>query len=149
MCTQQPAGRSRQRVISYSSLGRIPPTAVSSATTTTTSVRLRTHPYVQAVTSSTLNCFCWRRVAYRMHEGIAALTLWHHCAHSLLGMACDRTELAAEVGQVYVVSKTSPSIVEAAAADPEKFWVAKSGGILATEEVLYALGDRLGAFIMG
>ncbi len=50
---------------------------------------------------------------------------------------------------MFVVSKTSPSIAEAAAADPDKFWVAKSGGILATEEVLYALGDRLGAFIMG
>ncbi len=63
--------------------------------------------------------------------------------------AFDRAELAAEVGQVYVVSKTSPSIVKAAEADPEKFWVAKSGGLLATEEALYALGDKLGAFIMG
>ena len=58
-------------------------------------------------------------------------------------------ELAAEVSHVFVVSKTSKSIVEAASADPEKFWVAKSGSILATEEALYALGDRLGAFIMG
>ena len=53
------------------------------------------------------------------------------------------------MGQVYVVSKTSPSIVKAAEADPDKFWVAKSGGLLATEEALYALGDKLGAFIMG
>ena len=35
--------------------------------------------------------------------------------------------LAAEVGKVFVVSKTSASVVKAAAAEPHKFVVAKSG----------------------
>jgi len=52
------------------------------------------------------------------------------------------------VGSVFVVSNSSPSIAEAAAADPDKFWVAKKGGILATDEVLYALGDKLGAYMI-
>ncbi len=47
-----------------------------------------------------------------------------------------------------MVSNSSPSIAEAAAADPDKFWVAKKGGILATDEVLYALGDKLGAYMI-
>jgi len=33
----------------------------------------------------------------------------------------DRAELAEEVGSVFVVSNSSPSIAEAAAADPDKF----------------------------
>lgn len=35
--------------------------------------------------------------------------------------------LAAEVGKVFVVSKTSASVVKAAQAEPHKFVVAKSG----------------------
>lgn len=70
-----------------------------------------------------------------------------HCS-----LMCDDDNdlgLAAVVGKVFLVSKTSQSVVEAAAADPHKFTVATTGGILATEEMFQALGDHLGAFIMG
>lgn len=62
-------------------------------------------------------------------------------------LAC--AELAAAVGHVYVVSVTHPNVQKAVDANPEKFTVAKSAGILATDEMLAAARDELNTFKLG
>ena len=57
--------------------------------------------------------------------------------------------LAATVGHAYVVGCTHPTVMQAASAEPEKFTVAQSGSILATEEMLAAVKDELGTFVLG
>lgn len=67
-------------------------------------------------------------------------------------MQCDDTNdlgLAAVVGHVYVVGVTHPSVQEAADAAPEKFTVAQTGSILATEQMLDAVKMELGTFVLG
>lgn len=58
-------------------------------------------------------------------------------------------ELAAALGQVYVVGATHPALAETARVQPEKFTIAKRGGILATDEMLAAVSDELGTFKLG
>ncbi len=47
------------------------------------------------------------------------------------------------------VSVTHPNVQAAADAQPEKFTIAKNSGILATDEVLSAVRDDLGTYVLG
>ena len=53
------------------------------------------------------------------------------------------------LGKVFVPGFTSDSLRKVATADPEKFVVAKKGGILGIEEVLDYVEDHLGGFVLG
>jgi hypothetical protein len=53
------------------------------------------------------------------------------------------------LGKVFVPGFTSDSLRKVATADPEKFVVAKKGGILGIEEVLDYVEDHLGSFVLG
>ena len=53
------------------------------------------------------------------------------------------------VGHVYVVGAAHPEVLEVAATDQEKFTVARPGSIAATEEMLNAVADELGTFVLG
>ena len=53
------------------------------------------------------------------------------------------------LGKVFVPGFTSESLREVAIQDPDKFIVAKKGGILGIEEVLDHVEDHLGSFVLG
>lgn len=57
--------------------------------------------------------------------------------------------LAKLVKKVFVPTITSPSVKEAAKAEPDKFYLAKRSGTLGTEEVLVEVDDHVGTFILG
>ena len=57
--------------------------------------------------------------------------------------------LASLLGKVFVPGFTSESLREVATKDPDKFVVAKKGGILGIEEVLDYVEDHLGSFVLG
>lgn len=50
---------------------------------------------------------------------------------------------------MYVVGAAHPKVLELAETDPEKFTVARPGSIAATEEMLDAVADELGTFVLG
>ena len=53
------------------------------------------------------------------------------------------------LAKVFVPGFTSESLRKAAEADPDKYIVAKKGGVLGIEEILDYVEDHLGSFVLG
>ena len=108
--------------------------------------------YCESLVLAKLSCVCHTQghATFAQSQEHPQTSTACSLSHYLPSTQClPAAELATVVGQAFLLSITSDSVQQTVTANPDKFFVSKKEGIIATEEILEHIEDHIGTFLSG